>query len=449
MTNDSNIQVFISYAHTNDIHKNRVKFIAHELRVHYGLEVILDEWSFRKGEDLNKAMEELGTKSDIILIIGDRNYVDKANARNGGVGKESILFSDAYMQNSEKDKYNILYAFTETDEDNRPVIPKYMLGINSFDLTDEKKDLEKINEIAREIYGESKDVAPPVGAKPDFAKSNQMQSIRKMKLATNIDNSLLKEIIEEIKVELAETDEEYKKYQDVIIRPDFSRIKILLNYWDNIIKKVNKPSDIAKILEELLNTLDSSVRSNNDATRIFIRISFIYTITYAIDTEDYSLIDDLIKYDYTIDRMECNYNEISILGNPYFIEVEKYQRGIDYKARYFEIEEKIIRDTEFSIINIIEADIFIEFVTLCINQRGSFIGRFNKWTILDTNLYSQVTKYNAQFKFLKSFKREKTVNKLLTMLNMNDLIEFKKLIEDINNAKLFQIIEKDKIISQK
>lgn len=270
-----------------------------------------------------------------------------------------------------------------------------------------------------------------------------------MKLATNIDNSLLKEIIEEIKVELAETDEEYKKYQDVIIRPDFSRIKILLNYWDNIIKKVNKPSDIAKILEELLNTLDSSVRSNNDATRIFIRISFIYTITYAIDTEDYSLIDDLIKYDYTIDRMECNYNEISILGNPYFIEVEKYQRGIDYKARYFEIEEKIIRDTEFSIINIIEADIFIEFVTLCINQRGSFIGRFNKWTILDTNLYSQVTKYNAQFKFLKSFKREKTVNKLLTMLNMNDLIEFKKLIEDINNAKLFQIIEKDKIISQK
>lgn len=394
-------------------------------------------------------MEDFGTKSDIVLIIGDKNYVDKANNRDGGVGKESVLFSDTYPQNFKNNKYTILYAFTEKDEDNKPITPKYMGGINSFDLTDKSKDLEKIDEIAREIYGEPKDVAPPVGAKPDFAKSNHMQSIRKMKLETNIDNSLLKDIIEEIKLELAKIDEEYKKYQDVSIRQDFSGIKVLLNYWDSIIKKVIKPSDIAKIFEELLNTLDLSVRSNNDATRIFIRISFIYTITYAIETENFSLIDDLIKYDYTIDRRECSYNEICYLGNPYFIQVEQYQRGIDYKGRYFEIEEQIIRDTGFSISNIMEADIFIEFVTLCINQRESSLGTLNEWTILDTTIYSKVEKYKADFKFLKSFKREKTVNKLLTMLNMNDLTEFKNLIEVINNTKLFQIIEKDKIISQK
>jgi hypothetical protein len=157
----------------------------------------------------------------------------------------------------------------------------------------------------------------------------------------------------------------------------------------------------------------------------------------------------LIKYDYTIDHRECSYNEICYLGNPYFIQVEQYQRGIDYKGRYFEIEEQIIRDTEFSISNIIEADIFIEFITLCINQRERSLGTFNEWTILDTAIYSKVVKYRADFKFLKSFKREKTVIKLLTMLNMNDLKEFKNLIEGINNTKLFQIIEKDKIISQK
>ncbi|MEP9853605.1 toll/interleukin-1 receptor domain-containing protein [Staphylococcus shinii] len=448
MTKD-NIQVFISYAHTNDEHKARVKFIAYELRLNYGLEVILDDWSFRKGQDLNKAMEDFGTKSDIVLIIGDKNYVDKANERDGGVGKESVLFSDTYPQNFKNNKYTILYAFTEKDEDNKPITPKYMRGINSFDLTDESKDLEKIDEIAREIYGEPKDVAPPVGAKPDFSKSNHMQSIRKMKLATNIDNSLLKDIIEEIKVELAEIDEEYKKYQDVSIRQDFSRIKVLLNYWDSIIKKVTKPNDIAKIFEELLNTLDLSVRSNNDATRIFIRLSFIYTVTYAIETENFSLLDDLIKYDYTIDRRECSYNEICYLGNPYFIQVEQYQRGIDYKGRYFEIEEQIIRDTEFSISNIMEADIFIEFITLCINQREGSLGTLKEWTILDTTIYSKVEKYKADFKFLKSFKREKTVIKLLTMLNMNDLTDFKNLIENINNPKLFQIIEQDKIISQK
>jgi len=41
------------------------------------------------------------------------------------------------------------------------------------------------------------------------------------------------------------------------------------------------------------------------------------------------------------------------------------------------------------------------------------------------------------------------VNNLFTILNVNDLTEFKKIIESINKAKVFQIIEKDKIASQK
>ncbi|MEB7040063.1 toll/interleukin-1 receptor domain-containing protein [Staphylococcus gallinarum] len=447
--NQKSKQVFISYAHTDDKHKNRVKFIATELRMNYGLNVILDVWSFKKGQDLNKAMEEYGTKSDIILIIGDKNYVDKANERYGGVGKESILFSDTYPQNSNNNKYNILYAFTEIDENNRPIIPKYMLGINSFDLTDESKDLEKIEEIAREIYEEPKDVAPPIGVKPDFSKSNYLQSIRKMKLVSNIDNTLFKGIVEEIKVELSAIDKEYKKYQDVSVRPDFSGIVVLLNYWDSILKKVNKPSDIAKILEELLNTLDDRIMGNDDATRIFIRLSFIYTIKYAIENENFSLIDDLIKYDYVIDRIECNFEEICFKGNPYFIQVEQYQRGIDYKTSYFQIEEQIFRDTEFSIVDALEADVFIEFVSLCIDQKNLGSRNINKWKILDSNIYTQVLKYKTSFKFLKSFKREKIVKKLFTILNIDDLTEFKQLIEDIDNAKLFLVIEKEKIASQK
>ena len=59
-----------------------------------------------------------------------------------------------------------------------------------------------------------------------------MQSIRKMKLVDNIDNKLLKDIIEDIKAELKEIDPGYKNYQDTNVERDFSKINLLLKHWE-------------------------------------------------------------------------------------------------------------------------------------------------------------------------------------------------------------------------
>ncbi|CRF96034.1 Uncharacterised protein [Streptococcus pneumoniae] len=273
-----------------------------------------------------------------------------------------------------------------------------------------------------------------------------MQSIRKMKLVDNIDNKLLKDIIEDIKAELKEIDSDYKNYQDTNVERDFSKINLLLKHWIDIVKKINKPKDIAKIYEKLLNTLKLD-RNENDATRMFIRISFNCTVAYAIDTDNFSLIDELIKYDYTFEGREISYQDISTLGNPYFIETDRISNGIPYQSRYFEIEEKIIRNTDFNIVDVLEADIFIEFISLLNNQNTDSLRK--NWTILDSVIYSQVIKHKIDFKFLKSFKRESTVNKILKILNLNDLTEFEQLINNCDDAKLFLVIEKEKIISQK
>lgn len=47
---------------------------------------------------------------------------------------------------------------------------------------------------------------------------------------------------------------------------------------------------------------------------MFIRISFNCTVAYAIDTDNFSLIDELIKYDYTFEGREISYQDISTLG---------------------------------------------------------------------------------------------------------------------------------------
>ncbi|MCE0456041.1 hypothetical protein G7A37_12835 [Staphylococcus haemolyticus] len=180
---------------------------------------------------------------------------------------------------------------------------------------------------------------------------------------------------------------------------------------------------------------------------MFIRISFNCTVAYAIDTDNFSLIDELIKYDYTFEGREISYQDISTLGNPYFIGAECISNGIPYQSRYFKIEEKIIRNTDFNIVDVLEADIFIEFISLLNNQNTDSLQK--KWTILDNVIYSQVIKHKLDFKFLKSFKRESTVNRILKILNLNDLTEFEQLINNCDDAKLFSVIEKEKIISQK
>ncbi|WP_239763170.1 toll/interleukin-1 receptor domain-containing protein [Mammaliicoccus sp. I-M35] len=445
MTNNQERKtLFISYAHTNDDHKNRVKEMATEL-INNGVEVILDIWDFEKGSDLNKKMEDSVTKSDVILIIGDKSYVDKANNREAGVGKESIILSNDYVKNLNSGKYRILYAFTEKDDMGNPILPNYMLGNNSFDMTDDVNDYQVAEEIARTIYGVPIEPKPKLQPIPDFLGKSSMSAIKKIKKVNIIDNKLLDEFIEELKKELAELDKDYKKYQDIHIRRDFSSITRLLKYWDEVVRKVDKAKEIAKVSEELLNTLDLYDRNNNDATRIFIRLSFVYTIAYAINIE---FIEDLIKYDYTVDDRETDYTIINDFCNPSFIQNEIYERGIlDYNTLYFEVEEIILRDNDFKIVGILEADIFLNFITLFNKEKSK--SQFNNWKIVDPTIYSKVEKYKNRFKYLKSFKREKTINELLSLLNMDNLEEFIENLETIKNSKFFLVIKKEEIASQK
>lgn len=448
MTNNQERKtLFISYAHTNDDHKSRVKEMATEL-INNGVEVILDIWDFEKGSDLNKKMEDSVTKSDVILIIGDKGYVDKANNRVAGVGKESIILSNDYVKNLNSGKYRILYAFTEKDDMGDPILPNYMLGNNSFDMTDDANDYQVAEEIARTIYGVPIEPKPKLQPIPDFLGKSSMSAIKKIKKVNIINNKLLDEFIEELKKELAELDKDYKKYQDIHIRRDFSRITRLLKYWDEVVRKVGKAKEIAKVSEELLNTLDLYDRNNNDATRIFIRLSFVYTIAYAINIENIEFIEDLIKYDYTVDDRETDYTIINDFCNPSFIQNEIYERGIlDYNTLYFEVEERILRDNDFKIVGILEADIFLNFITLFNKEKSK--SKFNNWKIVDPTIYSKVEKYKNRFKYLKSFKREKTINELLSLLNMDNLEEFIENLETIKSSKLFLVIKKEEIASQK
>ena len=94
-------KVFISYSWTK---VDLVLQIAERLMSH-GIEVVLDKWDLKEGQDKYVFMEQCVNNPDItkVLIFCDKVYTEKANSRTGGVGDETVIISSAGQTTSEMD----------------------------------------------------------------------------------------------------------------------------------------------------------------------------------------------------------------------------------------------------------------------------------------------------------------------------------------------------------
>ena len=99
------MNLFISYSHDSEEHKEWVAKLASNLLSH-GVDVILDRWDLRLGDDLLFFMENGLSKSNLVLVICSSLYVEKANAGKCGTGYEKRILS-ADMLSGEKKNFII------------------------------------------------------------------------------------------------------------------------------------------------------------------------------------------------------------------------------------------------------------------------------------------------------------------------------------------------------
>ncbi|MFA6716233.1 MAG: toll/interleukin-1 receptor domain-containing protein, partial [Victivallaceae bacterium] len=71
-------KVFMSYSHDSKEHKAWVLKLSSHLRSH-GVDVILDQWNVKLGDDLPLFMENGLTESSYIICVCSENYTKKAN----------------------------------------------------------------------------------------------------------------------------------------------------------------------------------------------------------------------------------------------------------------------------------------------------------------------------------------------------------------------------------
>ena len=160
-------KLFISYSWSSPEHEQWVVDLATELR-ESGVDVILDKWDLKEGNDAVAFMEQMVTNSEIkkVVIVSDEIYASKADGRSGGVGTETQIISKEVYDNQSQDKF--VAVISEKDDNNKPFLPTYYKSRIYIDLSEADKYSENFERLLRWIFDKPLYVKPKLGSTPSF-----------------------------------------------------------------------------------------------------------------------------------------------------------------------------------------------------------------------------------------------------------------------------------------
>jgi hypothetical protein len=169
MTEEKTIppKAFISYSWSSPQHEQWVLDLAGRL-VNDGVDIILDKWELREGQDKYTFMERMVTDESVskVLVICDKQYAEKANKRKGGVGTESQIMSKEVYEKVDQKKF--IAIVTEYDENGREYVPTFFAGRIFIDMSTDEKLYENYNQLLRAINDKPLHVKPALGTPPSF-----------------------------------------------------------------------------------------------------------------------------------------------------------------------------------------------------------------------------------------------------------------------------------------
>lgn len=157
-------KVFISYSWSSD---DIVVPLAERL-VSHGVDVVLDKWELKEGQDKYAFMEQCVNDPDItkVLIVCDKKYAEKANARTGGVGDETVIISSEVYGQMKQEKF--IPVIAECDEEGNAYVPTYIKSRIYINLSNEEKYEEEYEKLLRNIYDKPLYIKPKMGTRPEW-----------------------------------------------------------------------------------------------------------------------------------------------------------------------------------------------------------------------------------------------------------------------------------------
>lgn len=444
---DLNRTIFISYSWTSPEHQNWVVELA-EMLTRDGVEVKLDVWHLKDGNDVYSYMEQMVNSKDIdrVLIILDKGYKEKADDRKGGVGTETQIISPEIYNKVLQEKF--VPIIKERDDNGESFIPTFLKSTKYIDLSNTEKFEENYESLLRNIYNKPSHRKPKKGNPPSYItedvseyyktsqilKGLQSQLERHPKRLNNIITDFFYEYnhsLKAFKLDLSRIDNYVLGERIYENLQKYDSLKNDLLLFISFLSKTELDYDIdivTNFLENLFLFLKSETGTTlavaHDNYKIIIQETYIYFIAIGLKNKNYKFIEELLYSNYYI---KDGYNEgVSKNFEVFFSYVDslkKYFEELNNRSYANTMAEVIIeRIPKFlSKEEFIQADILLHYVSIL--QKHT-----HEWFPI-TYIYSNVEKFELFYK-MESIRHFEKVKKVF---NVQNPIEFQEILIGIKN----------------
>ena len=313
-------KVFISYAWGAENYRLKVRSFAMDL-MENGIDVLLDQWSLKEGNDTYAFMEQSVIDPTItnVLILLDPIYEEKANGRHGGVGTETQIISPEIYNKVKQEKF--LPVIFERGENGEIPKPQYLKTMLHFDLSQEEKYDSEYQRLVKRLYGIEIVEKPELGKKPSCLEEKTMiptktrtgyECLKQWK-SDNIKKdeyrnflfAVKEKIVNFSKDELGDsvsTDEYIELYADTkLYRDDFLHLLKYSLYVPEAYKI------IASVMEEICVEIKDKDGYEGEVMRTLLHEIFIYVVAFYLKNKNSDAVSYILSKTYFVGRH--GYNE--------------------------------------------------------------------------------------------------------------------------------------------
>lgn len=369
-------KLFISYSWENRVIEQKVMEIASELRSNYRIDVILDKWDLKEGNDAIHFMESMVNYPEIkkVAIICDKTYAKKADARKGGVGTETAIITSEIYEKQDQNKF--VAVILEKDEAGKPYLPIYYKNRIYIDLCEEDNYSQNFDKLIRWVHDKPALEKPEIGGDISFLDETISTPVTKT-------DSSFRSCINAIKENKSFAIRAFIDYREKFIEnlelfrmkyPDSKDIKKLLEniesikpYRNEVIKlliEIAKTEDAEKFVKEVHKFLEGVLQYTEPSEKMtawndqdfynytFIAYElFLYAIAIFIKYEKFTCADYLCSELYYFPCITyrqyptCSFACFCDRQAIYYINDEKSYKATEHFS--FEISFEDIRQADF------------------------------------------------------------------------------------------------------
>lgn len=378
-------KVFVSYSWSSEEYAKKILNIANGLVEQFGVDVVIDKWDLKAGDDKFAFMERMVNAPDIdyVLLFCDKIYQERANNRVGGVGTETQIITSEIYDKIEESKF-IPVIMERDKQSGKEFLPTFVKNKIYFDFTNvTKTDYETMEEIARFVYDKPLIKKPKLAAVPEFTQENNLYKLDLLvqslgretnsasRTASVFQSEFLVSYYSEIdNYNITETDLEksksVKQPSEFIYEKIVKSVPLIEHFNEAIKAYVNSGAIKAEVFiayfEDMVEMIEKEERVyflKADLIRFLLHESILNIVHLLLERNEYAILSNIILSDYMYMNRE---NEFTILRMPLeslrqYNEVSNLNKismhGYVLKNRYNSKKFKQIQ----------EADLFLYFVT--------------------------------------------------------------------------------------